>query len=197
MASYGTRDIEIQAAMGRTALSDQYYATLAEESYLASKEYTIGSVGNTATLTIVNPAGSGTSTPIAPVTVDARVASYGRIYTEFTDAPSGGTEVTPTNTLAATGGDSDTTALTVRRGDTFTADGGTTSRLVSGGGGGSAIGGTQSLAAAVLEPGRELVVEVEKLENGGDELTITARWFEIPVVLSETNIDYPLTEVYD
>ena len=197
MASYGTRDIEIQAAMGRTALSDEYYAALAGQSYEVSEEYTIATTGETATLTIANPADTGVSAPIAPATADARASSYGRVYTEFTDAPSGGTEITPTNALTATDGTTDASALTVRRGDTFSADGPTTSRLIGGGRGASAVGGLSQLSITILEPGREAVIELEKLTSGGDEATITARWFEIPVVLSETNIDYPLSEVYD
>jgi len=196
MASYGTRDIEIQAAMGRTALSDQYYAALAEQSYAVSEEYTLGT-GDTATLTITNPTGTGVSAPIAPATADARVSAYARAYTEFTTEPSGGTDVTPTNALAAAGGTTDASVLTVRRGDSFSADTPTTSRLTGGGRGPNAVGGGTQLPVTILEPGRAAVIEVEKLENGGDDATITARWFEIPVVLSDTNIDYPLAEVYD
>jgi hypothetical protein len=60
--------------------------------------------------------------------------------------------------------------------------------------GNNSIGGLVNLPILFLEPGRDAVVEVEKLGNGPDEVPIRARWFEVPVVFSESNTDPPIDE---
>jgi len=61
MASGGQRDIELETHIGRTVSGEMWYFAKSGAAYVVSEEFTNASAGETATLTLTNPAGSGTT----------------------------------------------------------------------------------------------------------------------------------------
>lgn len=90
MASGGQRDVELEAHIGRTVTSEMWYFSKAEQAFITSEEYTNASTGETATLTLSNAAGSGTTAVFAPIQVAVAARSYVRIYDGFRRPPPAG-----------------------------------------------------------------------------------------------------------
>lgn len=198
MASGGQRDIQIESHLGRTVSSEMWYFSRAERAFIVSEEYTNSSTGETATMTLSNPSGSGVTAIFSPIQPSAAVRSYVRVYDEFSTAPSGGGDAGVQNVLLdAAGGAPDTGEVTASRGDTFTASDTHVSETIAGGTGATAIGSARDMPVLALEPSRTIVVEVEKLASGPDPVTITARYFEVPQIFSEETEDPPVSEAYE
>lgn len=196
MASFNIRDVEVEAHLGRTTDSEFLYYAKSGRAFTVSEELTNGAQGDTSTLHIKNPAGSGVSGIFTPVLADVADRSYARIYDSFSTAPSGGASAAVQNVLLdSAGGAPDTGELTSNTGVSFTESSTHVSKLVGSGVGGNSIGGGVDLPVLALEPDREIVIEVEKLGTGNDEVTITVRWFEAPVVYSEESEDPKVGDV--
>lgn len=196
MASGGQRDIEVESHLGRTTESEFLYYAKSERAFKVSVELTNASQGDTATLHIENPPGSGVSGIFAPIMAEAADRSYARVYDSFSTAPSGGTATDVQNVLLdSAGGAPDTGELSANTGVSFTESATHASRLVGSGVGGNSLGGSESLPVLALEPDREIVIEVEKLGTGNNQVPITARWYEAPVVYSEESEDPEVGDV--
>lgn len=199
MASYGTRDIEIEAHLSRTPESDFYFYAKQGLAFVANPELENGGTGDTSATLLRNPEGSGKTAMFAGVSSTPAARSYARIYDTFDEEPTAGTETVIDNVLLGSvdGGppDSGVVEATVDPTYSVTPPGDIhMSDTVGGGTGNSSVGGTAELPILMLEPGRDAVIEVEKLTTGPDEAPIRARWFEVPVVFSESNTDPPIEE---
>jgi hypothetical protein len=198
MASGGQRDIEVQSALSRTALSEMWYWARDERAFIVSEEYTTADTGDTATLHLKNPSGSE-ETAVFIVTTAPTVQSYVRVYDEFSTAPSGGSDTTVQNILLDSGGGApDSGVVTAATGVSFTASSTHIAQPIGGGQGAQSVGGSENLLLFGLEPDREVVIELEQLVSGdtSNESAITARWFEVPQVFSDTTADYRTEEIY-
>lgn len=196
MASGGQRDIEVEAHLGRTTESEFLYYAKSERAFKVSEELTNTSQGDTTNLHVANPAGSGVTGVFTPIMAEAADRSYARVYDSFSTAPSGGNSADVQNVLMdASGGAPDTGGLTAKTDVSFTESSTHISRLVGSGVGGNSLGGAENLPVLALEPGREIVIEVEKLGTGNNQVPITARWYEAPVVYSEEPEDPAIDDV--
>jgi hypothetical protein len=199
MGSFGPRDIEVETHLGRTPESDFYYFAKQERGFVANPELTNPSSGDTSAMLLRNPSGSGKTAVFAGVSSTPTTRSYARIYDTFDSTPTAGTEAVIDNVLlgSADGSPPDTGAVEVSTDPTFsvtTPDDIHMSDTVGGGTGNSSVGGSVELPILMLEPGRDAVLEVEKLTSGPDEVPMRARWFEVPVVYSDANTDPQIAE---
>jgi len=199
MASNAPRDIEIEAHLSRSPESDLYFYAKQEQAFIANPELENASTGDTTAMLLRNPEGSEHTAVFAGVSSTPAARSYARIYDTFDAEPTAGTEVVIDNILLGSVDDDppDQGVVEASTGPTYsvTLPGDRhMSEVVGGGTGGAAIGGNVELPILMLEPGRDAVIEVEKLANGPDEAPIRARWFEVPVVFSEANTDPPIDE---
>lgn len=190
MGSLGPRDIEVEAHLGRTIDSEFYYYAKNEVAFIASEEFTNASIGDTVALSMMNPAGSGTTAMFALIRVSTASRSYARVYDTFDSGPTGGTAADVENVLLDTGnGAADTGEVTVEKNPTYTSASTHVAEPLGGGTGGNAIASAEAMPVLALEPDRDVVIEVEKLADGPDQVSITVRWFEIPAVLTDQNTD--------
>lgn len=196
MASGGQRDMEVEAHLGRTIESEFLYYAKSELAFKVSEELENANTGETVTLHLKNPEGSGVTAVFPPVRVSTAARSYVRVYDTFSAAPSGGTSADVQNVLMDAGnGPPDTGEITAQTDVTFTESSTHIADLVGSGVGAGAAGGATTFPLAGLEPGRQIVIEVEKLSTGPNEVPITARWYEVPVVYSQQTSDPKITEV--
>ena len=199
MTSFGTRDLEIQSAAGRTAQSEQWHHTKQEDAYLANEELSNASVGDTVAMLLENPADSGTSGVVAGAFGNPSAKSIIRIYDSF-DGDPGGDPATVQNDLLDTGGEGeqDVGALNAATNVTYTPSGDPFASFIVGGSstGRTSISGRAAFLPLIIEPDRRIVLEVEKLESDGDEVVISLDWFEVPIVFSETTPRFKSEELY-
>ena len=199
MGSLGPRDIEVESHLGRTPESDFYFYAKQEIAFVANPEQENASSGDTSALLLRNPSGSGKTAVFAGVSSTPASRSYARIYDTFDSTPTAGTATTIDNVLLGSVDSGppdagvveatiDPTYSVTPPGDIHMSD------TVGGGTGNASIGGSAELPILMLEPGRDAVIEVEKLTTGPNEVPIRARWFEVPVVYSDANTDPPLDE---
>jgi len=197
MAGGAQGDIELQARLSRTVLSDYYYHALNETAYSVNEELTNSATGDTAAVEFTNPADSGHTAIFPVVHPSARAPSTARVYDEFSSGPSGGDTVEIGNALSDSGNNSGgDSVLNCTANSSFTETNRDATDQIGGGSGGQASGGGADMPAMFIEPGRTHVVEVEKVETDGDNVSITARWFEVPVVFSEETPDFEMDELY-
>lgn len=196
MAGGAQRDIEVETHLCREVSSEFWYFLKNERAFIVSEEFTNANTGDTSAIWFENPSDSGESAVFSSVSVSASSRSYARIHDGFSTAPSGGSDANLQNILLdSAGGAPDVGVVTAKTGPSYTADETHERELVPGGAGSAAVGGRVEAPVLVLEPDREIVVEVEKLASGGDDVSVTAQWFEIEKVYSESNTDPPTGEV--
>lgn len=203
MTAMGDGEIDDQIHLTRTIDTEFYYFAKQESAFIANPEQENTSAGDTAALLLRNPEGSGHTAIFAGVSSSPAARSYARIYDGFDDTPVNGNPEVVDNVLLGTanGGPPETGVLEASRDPTYsvtTPDDIHLSDVVGGDSvGNNSIGGNVELPILMLEPGRDAVVEVEKLGTGPDEVPIRARWFEVPVVFSEREHKRPIEEVYE
>lgn len=197
MASGAQRDIEANAHLSRTVGSETWYFARSEQAFITSEELSNASINDTATLTLSNPTDSGVTAVFSLIQPAVLSRSYVRVHDEFDTSPTGGTMAGVENVLLdSAGGAPDTGVVTARTGDTYTESGTHVAEPLAGGSGGQAVGDARNMPVLALEPGRDTVVEVEKLADGPNPLSITVRWFEVERVFSETTTTIDPSEVY-
>ena len=191
MASYGIRDVEIHAALARSSLTDEYYHARKGSSYRVSVEDTNQSAGDTVSLFVKNPADSGVTGVLYALSGNPGGRSFVRTYDGFEeDTIEGtGTAVQVENVRMDTGdeGTTDAGALLAEQDPTFTPTDTHERSIV--GGGRQAVAAENVAAPILLEPGRRVVAEVEKI-TGSDNVVVKGEWFEIARVYSEENAPY-------
>lgn len=196
MTSHGLRDVETEANVGRTVESEFNYYAKWGHAYITTHLGENTSTGDTTTLHLQNPEGSGVTGVFSLLNSTPAAPSTAYVYDRFSSAPTGGTESDIMNVRMDTeGGAADVGELVANAGVTFTAESTHASRVLGGGQGSGSIGASANMPVFALEPGREIVLEVEKRTNDGDDVSITARWFEVPVVYSEWPPDPDVEEV--
>jgi len=196
MTSYGMRDVEIETHLGRSIDSEFWYYMRQGRAYTAAPDMANGGTGDTTSVAFVLPSDAARSATFAELQVAVGTRSWIRLYDTFDSAPTGGTSLAIQNVLLdRANGTPDPGRLTATQDPTFTAASTHTQELLGGGQGASAIGAAMSMPVVTVEPGRTLVLEVEKLTSGPDEVSLVPRWFETDAVYSERNTDPDFEEV--
>jgi len=196
MGSYGVRDVEVEAHLSRTAESEFRYYARHGRAYTATSLLSNASSGDTSAVQFSNPADSGTTAVFTLLQLSAASRSYARLYDTFDSGPTGGDALQVQNVrLDAGNGAPDVGSVTATQNPTYTGASTHTAELLPGGQGGNAVGAEMTMPAVLLEPDRRIVIEVEKLASGPDEVSLVPRWYEVPQVFSETNVDPPFDDV--
>lgn len=136
-----------------------------EQAFTASFiEAEIPSGGGTIDMQIANPAESGFDIDVINFIFTSQFKGQFAVYDQFSSSPTGGTEVAVDNLLMDTGGENGSTAggVTINRGVTFTESGSPHFEAVlpSGGMGANTTGGEGTATEPLIEPGREIVMEL-------------------------------------
>lgn len=193
MGSFGLRDIEQQTYFARNPIGDNWYFTRSELSFIVSEEYTNASAGDTANMHFAVASDVDACAVITGLEGNPSAFSALRIYDGFDGDVTGGSDVAIENDLLDTGGTAGgdpSDNVTVTRGVSFTATNTMFTRYVGGGKGASLGAGAAQTPPFIIEPGREIVAEVEKVDTDGDELAINIRWHEPPIVYSTTDLPF-------
>lgn len=136
-----------------------------ELGFVASFIDDVAGEGGTINLQIRNPTDSTFDIDVVQFLFASQFTGRVAIYDQFSSAPSGGTEVPIDNLLMDEGGTNGSSmgGVTANRGVSFTADGSPhfTGVLPSGGVGGTGTGGALSGTEPIIEPGREIVMELQ------------------------------------
>lgn len=195
MTSFGLRDVEIETHLTRTIQSEFLYYSKSERAFIVSELEQNQSTGDTSNLHLKNPSESGVSAIFSLLQGAPSAPSLVTVYDQFSTAPSGGSTAEINNVLLdAAGGAPDSGEVTANTNVSFTESGTHTVKPEGGGRGSNAIGGSADMPVLSLEPGREIVLEVEKSETDGDYVGLTARWYEVPRVFSENGPDPKVDE---
>lgn len=201
MTGMSDGDISDQIYMTRTVDTEFYYFAKRGQGYIVNPEQENASTGDTVSLLLRNPSGSDTTAVFAGVNSTAAARSYIRVYDTFDSPPTAGTSAVIDNVVLDSSGGGSPTQGTIEAstnptfsvttpGDIHISD------VVGGGTGSAASSGSATLPILMLEPGRDAVVEIEKLASGPNEAPIRARWFEVPTVFSERTEQRPYDELY-
>lgn len=149
-----------------------------ERAHVTSVRGTVTANGGTFNLNLRNPAGNDKVANIHGFTVDTQFEALVDVFDTFTSAPSGGTEPSIDNLLMDTEQVNGEGTMTVREDVTFTGDNVHLTSVIPSGGPGGTIGGSQSEPTPIIEPDREIVVEVTNQSGSDNEAAITIVYSE-------------------
>lgn len=136
-----------------------------EQGFVASIVSSVTNSGGTINMHIRNPSDSDFDIDVYRFLFSSQFRGQFTIYDQFSSAPSGGSSVSIDNLLMDSGGDngSNMGGVTANSGVSFTDEGSPhfTSVLPSGGVGGTGTGGFLTGTEPLIEPGREIVLELQ------------------------------------
>lgn len=156
-----------------------------EEGYIISELSTgVTSNGGTFNLQLSNPSSSGRSAVISGVRIGTTQRATARIWDSFSSAPSGGSSVTIDNLLMDTGGGTDAGNMSANTDVSFTGTNTHAIQVLGGGQGGNTIGATARTETFIIEPDREIVVEITNNSSNDADIVITVVYFETATVFS-------------
>lgn len=154
-----------------------------EKGFIISELQTsISSNGGTFNIHMSNPSGSGRSAIIDSVSASASELCTAKIIDSFSTAPSGGSSVNIDNLLMDTGGGTDSGKMNASQDVSFTGDNTHATAIIGSGQGGNTVGATGTVESFVIEPDREIVVELTNNSSNSARATVTSVYFEIPEV---------------
>lgn len=193
---YSPRQTGVEAHAGRTLSSEFWYYAKSGFAFLHSEELSNADVGDVSSLSATNPAGSGWTAVFELTRATPGARTMTRVYDAFDSPPPDGDASGIENVLLdSSGGAPDVGVTTTATNPSYTPSGEPhVSEAVGGGTGAPATGGRADVPILSLEPGRKMVFEAEKLRTDGDNCPMTIRWFEAPIVYSDTPADPPLSE---
>lgn len=142
------------------SLGTHYDKVYDQPSFIVSELFTIAA-GETANIHLENPTDSGYNFWIDNIGVSSDNSYIAHIHDDFSDAPSGGTDVTIQNVYLDKDKESDEGAGNANQNVTYTS---ISEHAVGVGGGGAKktfVGGASAHPPAIIGEGREIVVEVE------------------------------------
>ena len=153
-------------------------AKQAGRAYITSTRKEVTSSGGTANLLIRNPVDSGVVAHVKAMSVSTQFEGVVDVYDSFTTAPSGGSNDGIDNLLMDKADTVDDGAMTTKTGVTFTAGDPHVVDVVSGGGPGGKVGGQLTPTEPIIEPDREIVIEVTNQSGTTNSAAITVVYTE-------------------
>ena len=148
-------------------------------AFVASIRGTVSSSGTT-DLHFKNPADSGLDANVRAVFVRTRFKGIADVYVEFSDGPSGGTANGVDNLKMDTDDTTGDTSMVVKQDVTFTATNTHVKDVIPSGGPGGQVGGEATETEPLIEPGREIVVEVTNESGSEEKAAISVVFVEEP-----------------
>jgi len=173
--------------LARVARADEELARLElakqeERAFVVSYLADVSSGGGTITVQLRNPADSGFDVDVVQSVFSSQFAGQFAIYDTFDSAPANGTELTVDNLLLDSGGTNGPTqgGVVTTHSVEFTPSGTPHLRTVlpSGGVGGGSTGGSLLGSEPLIEPGREIVLELENDSNNTNPGSIGVVYIE-------------------
>jgi hypothetical protein len=149
-----------------------------ERAFVASTRFTVTASGGTANLNLANPSGSGFNANIRNFRVTTQFLGIVDVFDEFSSAPSGGTGNGIDNLLVDSGGGTDTGNMAVAQDVSFTGSNTHVQDAIPSGGPGGNIGGASMGPTPIIEPEREIVIEVTNQGGSDADAAITILYVE-------------------
>lgn len=153
-------------------------AKRAEAAHIASERSSVTASGGVFTLHLSNPEGSGVDANVQRIKITSQFEGVIDVWDTFTSAPSGGTAATIDNLLLDSNQDNGMGQIDVLTGVSFTGENPHYQSVLPSGGPGGSFGGQLEEGAPLIEPGREIVVEVTNQSGSDDDAAITVVYVE-------------------
>jgi len=160
---------------------------IANATASAADNNLVSANGGTVNLHLKNPSGSGVSAEVIEFIPAANFSGWFRVYDSFDTAPSGGTADGIDNLLMDTNGGANSGNMTVNQDVSFTetADAEHFETVIPAGGvTGNQVGGVAMGTPPILEPGREIVMELENVSGADAPASIGVVYIEHNEVFS-------------
>lgn len=136
--------------------------------------------GGTLNLNLRNPTDNDHNANIQLLRVSTQFEAVVDVFDTYTTAPSGGTTPAVDNLLMDTAQDNGGGSMTIRKNADFDGDNLHVVAVMPGGGSAGKVGGTQSQTAPLVEPDREIVMQVTNQSGSANDAALTIVWVEEP-----------------
>jgi len=156
-----------------------------DRAFVVSYTDTVAKTTGTTNLHIKNPSSNTRSLTIHTLNIATQFPGFYTVYDSFSTAPTGGTALEPQSLLM----DSDATAtvsvMEANKNATFSGNDYHTTEVFATGGKTAKAGGSVDAEHPIIEPGREMVIEVTNTSVDDNDASIFAVFCECPEVYSE------------
>lgn len=149
-----------------------------ERAFVASTQFTVTASGGTANMQLQNPAGSGLDANVQTMLVRTQFQGTVVVWDTFSTAPSGGTANGIDNLLLDSEAQDDTGSMNVATDVSFTGSNAHVRDIIPSGGPGGNVGGEAMSTTPIIEPDREVVLEVTNTSGSDAEAAITVVYVE-------------------
>lgn len=149
-----------------------------ERAYVASTRFTVTASGGTANMQLQNPSGSGFNANVRSFVVRTQFEGTVDVWDQFSTAPSGGSGNGIDNLLMDSEGADDFGNMNVATNVTFTGSNTHIEDVIPSGGPGGKIGGESMAPTPIIEPGREIVIDVTNDSGADNDAAITILYVE-------------------
>ena len=155
-------------------------------AFVVSYTDTVSDDGGTTNLHLSNPSENNRSLHVHTMNITSTFAGFYTVYDTFTADPSGGTALSP-QTLLVDSSDTDAqTIMAANKNVTHNGDDYHSTEVFTSGGRRSRTGSAVDAEHPIVEPGREIVIEVTNTSNQAGDASIFVTFCECPEVYSNS-----------
>lgn len=154
-------------------------------AFIVSYTDTVAKDSGTTNLHIKNPSDNERSLHVHGLNVATQFPGFYTVYDTFTAGPTGGTPLTPQALLADRQATPTTSIMEANKNVTHSGDDYHSTEVFAAGGKTSKSGGAAKAENPIVEPGRELVIEITNTSVDDNDASIMLTFCECPEVYSD------------
>jgi len=155
-------------------------------AFIVSYTDTVAKTSGTTNLHIKNPSDNKRSLHVHGLNIATQFPGFYTVYDKFTAGPTGGTPLTPQALLADRQATPTTSIIEANKNVTHSGDDYHSTEVFAAGGKTSKSGGAAKAENPIVEPGRELVIEVTNTSVDNNDASIMLTFSEDPEVFSDS-----------
>lgn len=156
-----------------------YQKARSGRAYIISELYNISS-GNTQNIHLRNPASNDMRFWVMEITVSSDTPYIANVHDVFDSSPTGGTEIKIQNVLLDADSDNNDGKAVANENVSFSSSSSHAVGVGGSGSGGQTGGFTISHPPIVIEPNREILLNVENTSSGSGNYALTIVYYETP-----------------
>ncbi len=156
-----------------------------DRAFIVSHTATVPKTTGTTNLHIKNPSDNTRTLQVHGLNIATQFPGFYTVYDRFSTAPSGGTSLTPQSMLMDTDATPTTSVMVTNKNVTFSGNDYHSTEVFAAGGKTVKSGSMAQAEHPLIEPGRELVVELTNTSTDANDASVALTFCECPEVYSD------------
>jgi len=159
-------------------LAELLIARNSENGFVLSERETVSNNGGALNVRLGNPSDADVDLIVHDIKISTQFEGSVDVFDTYTTAPNSGTDISVDNLLMDTSQSNGTTRATAEKGVSFDSDNPHFQGTIPSGGVGGKSGGMMHSTAPIIQPDREIVVQLTNESDSNNEASITIVYSE-------------------